>query len=712
MNKLLYAAFAFLCLLLPASAQTHRYQVDTIAAIQSGLATLPTTYYVRKDGGNRQQCDGKADVAYPGGIAIQHCALNDFRFLYQDGTYGNNKWIISGGDMVIIRGGPWRSGWNNASSALDLATGFYFGQPGDPYNSEGPPIPSGTAAAPTRILGENFASCPTSDKATEVFGGFGSYAVLNTLGSQYVTVECLKLDRHSQCSQRVASAAAPACKTSAPLDDYASNGILENNQTSNLTLQDMWIQSFTKNGVLGAIGGTVTSTNVHILYNGVAGWEFDDGSGQAFGAAAKFIFLNSEIGWSGCIPAYPATSLAIQAIGCWGEAAGGYGDAIGTPANSSLAIVDVENSSFHHNTQDGADFLHDQATGTPVGTSFTLKNNTFEANVGQGIKWGESFATVNVTGNNINTNCGRWMYPFASSAAGFSHVASADSCRGKSTITYHLGTNTVVNISNNNIVTTQPTIIDEECDSPVTNCSKSKVTFDNNIVIAYNDPLADTYGGNTGPGFLYIQGPVPGTGFTEQKNNIFYQIGHGFTCGSLDFCVSPQFVGQPTGQAGSFVGTQLDNFNYALVPTSPAIAKQIGSSFVGNTPPPVVVTPPPPPVVKTPTTPAITWNTPGSVVAGTALGAAQLNATASTAGSFAYSPAAGTVLTAGTVTLSTTFTPTDQVNFTRATKSVQIVVTAPVVVVPPNPLPMSCNLAAKVTISATGQVTISQPTCN
>ena len=57
-------------------------------------------------------------------------------------------------------------------------------------------------------------------------------------------------------------------------------------------------------------------------------------------------------------------------------------------------------------------------------------------------------------------------------------------------------------------------------------------------------------------------------------------------------------------------------------------------------------------------TPTITWATPASITYGTALCSTQLDATANVAGTFAYSPAAGTVLKAGTQTLSVTFTPT------------------------------------------------------
>ena len=46
-------------------------------------------------------------------------------------------------------------------------------------------------------------------------------------------------------------------------------------------------------------------------------------------------------------------------------------------------------------------------------------------------------------------------------------------------------------------------------------------------------------------------------------------------------------------------------------------------------------------------TPTITWATPADITYGTALGATQLNATASVPGTFVYTPAAGTVLNAG-----------------------------------------------------------------
>ena len=77
-------------------------------------------------------------------------------------------------------------------------------------------------------------------------------------------------------------------------------------------------------------------------------------------------------------------------------------------------------------------------------------------------------------------------------------------------------------------------------------------------------------------------------------------------------------------------------------------------------------------------TPVLVWPTPASVVSGTTLSAAQLNATASGVtgaalpGTFTYTPPAGTVIQGPAQTLSVLFTPTDTVNYTTATATVQL----------------------------------------
>jgi uncharacterized delta-60 repeat protein len=80
------------------------------------------------------------------------------------------------------------------------------------------------------------------------------------------------------------------------------------------------------------------------------------------------------------------------------------------------------------------------------------------------------------------------------------------------------------------------------------------------------------------------------------------------------------------------------------------------------------------PLTVSKATPVITWNNPANIVVGTPLSNTQLNAIADVAGTFAYTPSAGTVLNVGSNQLSVTFTPTDTGNYTTASKSVQLTV--------------------------------------
>ncbi len=111
-------------------------------------------------------------------------------------------------------------------------------------------------------------------------------------------------------------------------------------------------------------------------------------------------------------------------------------------------------------------------------------------------------------------------------------------------------------------------------------------------------------------------------------------------------------------------------------------------------------------------TPTITWTTPAAITYGTALSSTQLDATASVAGTFVYSPAAGTVLAAGTQTLSVTFTPTNTTDYTTATGLVQLVVNSATTTVTltssPNPSAYGALVIFTATVSpstATGTIT-------
>jgi hypothetical protein len=81
--------------------------------------------------------------------------------------------------------------------------------------------------------------------------------------------------------------------------------------------------------------------------------------------------------------------------------------------------------------------------------------------------------------------------------------------------------------------------------------------------------------------------------------------------------------------------------------------------------------------------PVLTWATPASIFTSTALSATQLDATATGVtgaalpGTFVYKPAAGALLAVGSQVLTTTFTPTDAVDYTTASAQVTVQVNNP-----------------------------------
>ena len=106
-------------------------------------------------------------------------------------------------------------------------------------------------------------------------------------------------------------------------------------------------------------------------------------------------------------------------------------------------------------------------------------------------------------------------------------------------------------------------------------------------------------------------------------------------------------------------------------------------------------------------TPAVIWLTPATIPYGAALGEAEFNATASVPGKFVYTPAAGSVLAAGTHTLSVAFTPADITDYVevRATVSLTVTEAQPTVITWPIPAPIPYGTAlSEAELNATASV--------
>jgi hypothetical protein len=82
-----------------------------------------------------------------------------------------------------------------------------------------------------------------------------------------------------------------------------------------------------------------------------------------------------------------------------------------------------------------------------------------------------------------------------------------------------------------------------------------------------------------------------------------------------------------------------------------------------------------------PKTPAVTWSNAAPITYGAALTGAQLNASANTPGTFAYTPPAGSLLSAGAWLLTAVFTPADTVDYNSVTNYASLTVSnAPLIV--------------------------------
>jgi hypothetical protein len=603
--KALTAFMALLLLGQLSHAQTHTRIFPVFkAAFSDAPAPSPTTWYVRPDGGPRDSpgrranglpsvCDGLADTAPVGTAQGQHCAFNDYRFLWDDQTYNNDAWVIAGGDTVILRGGPWRVGWDAASCPVDsngnpitqgCGAGYTWAYGGAALQN--PAIPAGTASQHTRILGENFAGCNATNK-TQIFGGFGIATPFDLSGAQFVDIQCLEITRHSNCIIYGSPAFPSGCAGQTPVADFDSDGIHTNMQTHDVLLQDLWIHGHTGRGIKGPIGaGPVTCERCDLAYNGEAGWDFDDDYGTPNAPGATWNFFDSIIEFSGCNQDYPDQTHAIS---CYSQSSGGYGDGVGTPGGTCLN-TNINNSIFRYNTQDGMDTSHID-TGS---CALSITNSVAYGNNGATFKWGPNQNPAVLANNTIVANCLRMSAPMDGQPASY-NANLGDFCRAQDAIPFNMRQGGTATLTNNTIITYEPTTFDVNCWDP--SCSASILTASNNIVLGYDNPATYNLGGKPGgPGLFYYQASI---GTVNRTNNVYFGVRGCSTGIATEQCADPHFVNEPTFVAES----SLDAFNTNLQSGSPAAGIGAPPQIVGITQPvvtPPPVTPPPPPVTPPP----------------------------------------------------------------------------------------------------------------
>ena len=559
----------------------QRILLSIIALLAIVSAASAETWFVRADGGTRYsakehngQCDGKADAAYPGKGANQHCAFNDVRYMWMDGTYGNSQWVMKGGDTLVIRGcaalpsqqnpdAPHcRIGWDSAKAGgICQGVNAFWG-------CSMPPPPSGTSAQHTRILGGCAfdGNCTpvntypyTKNNLAQIFGGFDVGAVLWLSGSSYIDLAGLEITSHNGQCTRLGSPQYPrGCSTDRPVDDFAAWGIITTDTTSNITMTDLYIHGFTNIGLGGPIGGAFTLTRVFIGFNAFAGWNFDDGHSTPDAPGSSITASYVTMIGNGCLEQYPIKNPQFPALSCWDISNGGFGDSW-SGQDTKLNSFSCDHCLMAYNTKDGFIGPH------PMIHNLRITNSQSYGNMGQQWKWGMDPHSTTVFENNLTVgNCRRMAEPLPGAPVGYNAHLS-DFCRAAGDIFGVINAaQSTVTFANNTTVGYSATIFDLGCERSAP-CDSTQFVFRNNIVLGFLDPKYST--GET-PGIFYLDNPSLKV---QSDHDLFFNL-RSKPCplfGRPDLiCQSPALERQPPLTMKS--ESDLDHFDFRLSPNSPA----------------------------------------------------------------------------------------------------------------------------------------------
>ena len=535
--------------------------VVTLNIVAGGAGSQ--TWYVRPDGGTpftsasatpAGQCDGKHDAAYPGSGVNQPCAVGNLRYLWTDETtYYKEQWIISGGDTVIVRQNP-----NGYSMGADAATGPYpkncSGDVGDCFM---PTVPSGTAAHPTRILGENYTSCASDSAKTLLRGTWHEWAVINTTDSQFVDVACFEITDAAACATN------GNFTNSCTGKNAANYGVLESALTASVNYTDLFIHGLGGDGIHGATGANVVADRVHLRAMPDAGINMDDdpwGIGN-ISVAGGFTLNNSITEFTGCVEEYPVVHN-YPYIECRDQNTGNYADGFGTA--SATGDWKFDHDIWRYNFQDGLDLLHSGLNSLSVTNSQSYGNDGQQFKIGSGLM-------VKFQNNITLHNCERIGQLFGDEPAS-AIVAGVALCRaaGDGIAIGFDGQGTDI-FQNNTYVGYGATSYDMMCTGGWDTCTTTKSVFENNINIGITNTHYDS---NQAPGLFYNQEIMPpNSGWAVRDHNLYYGFRNS-GCPTLlagEICADAKFVNEPPLTISS--ETALDNFNFNLGSASPAIGK-------------------------------------------------------------------------------------------------------------------------------------------
>jgi hypothetical protein len=525
-----------------------------VLLVLGGLRAEATTWYVRSDGGTRYstarprgQCDGQADAAYPGKGVNQHCAFGDIRYLWAEGEYTNDVglpkwgWVGQGGDTYIIDcPRDCRIGYDGPDSGnYTNSAGYAVALAGDPYRSGAPVPPDGTPSRHTRILGKNYPSCADDALKAHINGGYGADPVFDLSDVQYVDLACFDITDHSSCTRT----SVKPCRTSYPLDDYATSAIESSNTTNNVTLTDIRVHGMAANGFIGPTGDGVALERVALAGNAQSGWNMDKGDGMT--GTGNLTLDHFQVLWNGCAEEYPIVDAQPYHY-CTDDKSGGYGDGLSAAtAQTNLAWhVTITNSVAAYNTQDGFDLLHLSGGGSTV----TITNSMMYSNMGQQLTVGAASTTRN---NLIVGNCNALRQPIPGTPAGYNERLS-DFCSTADTALIIAVLDTAPTYFQfNTLYSANATGVEIICEAGPGKCTnRSTILYQGNVFLGFQNNAANGYpGGGNGdyanPIHFETSGLFSNAG-TKFDHNSSYHAKSNWTCPKTGYneanavCANPQ----------------------------------------------------------------------------------------------------------------------------------------------------------------------------
>ena len=545
------------------SSWTAPGNVITLSIVNGG--TSSNTWYVRPDGGSpfvnaaqtpTGQCDGKHDAAYSGSGINQPCAVSNLRDLWADQqTYMQTKWMISGGDTVIVR--QKQGGY---TTGVELTGNVPVNCAGNSGSCYMPSIPSGTAGQHTRILGENYASChsDTGQKTLLNMTGFAGTA-FNFKDSQFVDVACFEITDKEQCTTNGNYSAATHCTTA---NSPGQNGVTTSALSASDTLSDLFVHGLARDGLTGATGVGVVADNIHIRAMPDAGINMDDNPWYSsnISVAGGFTLTNSLTEFTGCVEEYPVVHN-YPYIECRDQSLGGYGDGFGTASTSGDWAFDHD--VWRYNFQDGLDLLHSGMR------SLSITNSQSYGNDGQQYKIG-SGQTVIFANNTILHNCERILSAFGDEPSS-AILPGVSACRaGGDGVVFSFAAYGSVLYENNSFAGYGATSYDLFCEGGFDSCPNTQTVYRNNINLGI---VKSSYDAAQNPGLFYGESdsmPANG-GWAVRDHNLYYNFRNGGCPNPLnegELCSDPNFINEPTLTISSDLA--LDTFSFALTANSPA----------------------------------------------------------------------------------------------------------------------------------------------